>query len=112
MSDGRWWDSGSWWRWYLVAPVRWRIAGARDRVNTWQANRRRDVIKTENRRSTVKFLSGKISDMIRGGKLPGDVHVTGARPEADDRPSARAVRDARGQGLGKGATRARNGDKA
>jgi len=59
----------------------------------------------------MKFLSGKISDMIRGGRLPSDVQVTGPRAQADDRPSARAVRRGQGQGLGKGATRARNGDK-
>lgn len=54
-------------------------------------------------------LSGKISDRIRDGKLPADVQVTGPRPEADDRPSAAAVRSASGQGLGQGATRARSG---
>lgn len=59
----------------------------------------------------MRFLNGKISDMIRGGKLPKDVQVTGPRVEADDRPSTRAVRNGRGQGLGNGATRARNGDK-
>lgn len=55
----------------------------------------------------MKFLSGKISDFIRGGKLPKDVHVTGARPEASDIPSDAAVRRAEGHGLGRGATRAR-----
>lgn len=59
-----------------------------------------------------EFLSGKISDRIRGGKLPKNVQVTGPRVAADDRPSAKAVRTASGRGLGKGATRARNGDKA
>jgi hypothetical protein len=56
-------------------------------------------------------LSGKISDKIRKG-LPADVQVTGPRVEADDRPSASAIRNGSGQGLGKGATRARGGDKA
>jgi hypothetical protein len=59
-----------------------------------------------------EFLSGKISDRIRGGELPRDVQVTGPRPEADDRPSAAAVRRGSGQGLGRGAHRSRNGDKA
>jgi hypothetical protein len=58
-----------------------------------------------------EFLSGKISDRIRGGDLPKNVQVTGPRADADDRPSAKAVRSAKGHGLGKGATRARNGDK-
>lgn len=57
------------------------------------------------------FLSGKISDFIRSGKLPKGVQVTGPRIEADDRPSAKAVRRGSGQGLGKGATRARGGDE-
>jgi hypothetical protein len=53
-------------------------------------------------------LKGVISDMIRGGKLPKDVHVVGPRPEASDIPSTRAVRRAEGHGLGQGATRRRS----
>lgn len=56
-------------------------------------------------------LHGPISDRIRSRELPADVQVTGPRAEADDRPSAEAVRNAEGHGLGKGATRARSGDK-
>jgi hypothetical protein len=59
----------------------------------------------------MRRLEGKISDLIRGGTLPDDVQVTGPRVEADDRPSAKAVKGGSGQGLGKGAERARNGDK-
>jgi len=55
-------------------------------------------------------LSGKISDFIRGGKLPKDVHVTGSmRGHGETPPSPKSIRSARGQGLGKGAQRRRNG---
>jgi hypothetical protein len=55
------------------------------------------------------FLKGKISDRIRAGKLPKDVkHVYVRQPEV---PTPAAVRSAKGQGLGKGATRARSADK-
>lgn len=58
----------------------------------------------------MKKLGGKISDKIRSGELPDDVQVTGPRVEADDRPSVKAVRNAEGHGLGKGATESRSGD--
>lgn len=62
--DGRWWDWGAWWRWYLVRPLGWvlagqrdrwgwrvryglalRTAGLRDRAATWRANRSRDIVR-------------------------------------------------------------------
>lgn len=55
-------------------------------------------------------LSGKISDRIRGGKLPADVALKYERPElASDLPQADSVRHGEGHGLGHGADRARNG---
>lgn len=55
-------------------------------------------------------LAGKISDFIRSGKLPKDTHVVGKRPESGaDMPTTKAIKSAKGQGLGKGATRKRNG---
>ncbi len=44
-------------------------------------------------------LSGKISDRIRAGEIPPDA-LGAKRPPADDRPSADAVRNGRGQALG------------
>lgn len=46
LKDGRWWDHGSWWRWHLVRPLTWHLAGARDRVAVLRARRRQDVIDT------------------------------------------------------------------
>ena len=45
LTEGRWWDSGSWWRWRLIRPLAWRLAGARDRAATLRARRRQDVIR-------------------------------------------------------------------
>lgn len=53
-------------------------------------------------------LSGKISDMIRGGKLPKDVQTTSIK-RAPETPSAKAVKSAKGRSMGKGAERRRNG---
>ena len=63
-------------------------------------------------RSRALFnLAGKISDRIRGGKLPKDVKVTKVeRYEAP--PSSKAVRRAEGHGQGDGATRRRSGPGA
>lgn len=44
-------------------------------------------------------LSGKISDRIRSGEI-----VAGKVHREAEQPSAEAVRDGKGQGLGKGAT--------
>lgn len=46
LEDGHWWDQGSWWRWRLVRPIGWRLAGARDRVAVLRARRRQNVIDT------------------------------------------------------------------
>lgn len=61
--DGRWWDWGSWWRWWLVRPLGWHLAGLRERtrparltvafhvagwrdqLSTWRANRDRDIVR-------------------------------------------------------------------
>lgn len=51
------------------------------------------------------FLGGRISDMIRGGLLPGGVQVVGPRVEADDRPYPWAVLRADGHHLGAGGHR-------
>ena len=60
----------------------------------------------------MHFLKGIISDRIRSGKLPKDVaHKLDSRSTAAEQPSAKAVRDGKGQGLGRGATRARSADK-
>lgn len=56
----------------------------------------------------MKKLRGIISDRIRSGELPPDVRVKYTRTE--DKPSAKAVRDGSGKGLGQGATRRRSGD--
>jgi hypothetical protein len=57
------------------------------------------------------FLSGKISDRIRGGKLPKNVQLD--LPRTQPAPSSKAVRGGSGQGLGKGATRRRgSGDES
>jgi hypothetical protein len=45
VGKGRWWDGGSWWRWYLVRPVAFQVAGWRDRYATWRAYRDQDVIR-------------------------------------------------------------------
>jgi hypothetical protein len=51
-------------------------------------------------------LKGIISDRIRKGEIPKDALNPGRQqPE----PSAKAIKRAKGQGLGKGATGARNG---
>lgn len=50
----------------------------------------------------MKPLKGKISDKIRSGELPADVNVTKLRDMGEVAPpSPQAVRDARGQGVGK-----------
>jgi hypothetical protein len=56
----------------------------------------------------MKELSGKISDKIRGGKLPKDVEVI-KTDRVEPPPSSRAVRDGSGRSLGSGAERRRNG---
>jgi hypothetical protein len=43
--DGRWWDWGAWWRWYLVRPIGWHVAGLRDRYATWKIRRKSDVVR-------------------------------------------------------------------
>lgn len=56
-------------------------------------------------------LSGKISDRIRAGLVGGtDINFKGNNSD-DDPPPPNAVQGGSGYGLGKGATRARNGDK-
>lgn len=45
LEEGRWWDQGSWWRWRLVRPLAWHVAGVRDRVATVRARRRQDMIR-------------------------------------------------------------------
>jgi len=42
--DAHWWDAGGWIRRRVVSPVIWRAAGVRDRVGTWRANRKRDIV--------------------------------------------------------------------
>lgn len=54
-------------------------------------------------------LTGKISDRIRSGTLPKDVQINYARTA--ETPKTSSVRHGSGQGLGKGATRARSADK-
>lgn len=56
----------------------------------------------------MRKLSGKISDRIRGGDLPKDVVVTKTERQ-EPPPSSKAVRSAKGQSLGTGAERRRNG---
>lgn len=53
-------------------------------------------------------LSGKISDKIRSGTLPKDVQLT-KKDRSEPPPSSKAVRAAKGQSLGTGAERRRNG---
>ena len=59
-------------------------------------------------RDAMKELPGKISDRIRGGKLPKDVVVTKTERH-EPPPSDEAVRAAKGRSLGTGAERRRNG---
>jgi hypothetical protein len=42
---GRWWDGGAWWRWHVVGPVGWHVAGLRDRYGTWRLRRNSDVVR-------------------------------------------------------------------
>lgn len=42
--EGHWWDAGAWWRRSLVSPLAWHVAGVRDRLTTWRANRGRDIV--------------------------------------------------------------------
>lgn len=55
----------------------------------------------------MKPLKGKISDRMRSGELPPD--ILHKRPETNETPSPEAVRAAKGQGLGEGATKRRTG---
>jgi len=48
----------------------------------------------------MKSLRGIISDRIRSGEIPRDAVFPNKRPSTDDVPSAKAIRSARGQGLG------------
>lgn len=61
--DGHWWDWGSWWRWYLLRPLGWwlaglrplvarlrfelafHLAGWRDQYATWKIRRNSDVVR-------------------------------------------------------------------
>lgn len=54
-------------------------------------------------------LGGKISDRIRSGDIPKDALKKGRVTGADETPSIWAIKRAKGRGLGKGATQARNG---
>lgn len=54
----------------------------------------------------MKALSGKTSDRIRNGEIPKDSLTYERQPET---PSAKAVQNAHGQGLGQGATTGRSG---
>lgn len=59
-------------------------------------------------------LSGKISDALRKGLKSGKIkqdEVFLPKRTGDDTPSTKAIRSAKGQGLGQGATRRRSGDK-
>lgn len=57
--------------------------------------------------SPVGILSGKITDRIKSGDIPAE--ATKKVDRADDKPSVKAIKSAEGHGLGKGATRGRNG---
>jgi hypothetical protein len=50
-------------------------------------------------------LNGKISDRIRDGRIPND--AINYERGGEDFPSDDAIRSAKGQGLGKGATPSR-----
>lgn len=52
-------------------------------------------------------LVGRITRRILSGNIPRDAVFPG--PRAQEVPTPQAVRRAKGQGLGKGATRARGG---
>ena len=52
-------------------------------------------------------LSGKITDRILRGLIPHSTVMPPPRPA--EQPSASAIKRAKGQGLGKGATKARGG---
>lgn len=56
-------------------------------------------------------LSGKISDKLRKLFAPGD-SAWSAKRHGEAPPSSKAIRSAKGQGLGKGATRKRSGEGA
>lgn len=44
LKDGHWWDAGSWWRYRLIGPLAWKVAGLRDRRAVRRANRHRDIV--------------------------------------------------------------------
>lgn len=52
-------------------------------------------------------LSGKTSDRIRAGKIQAD--ALASRPQGDPPPKTSSILRALGFGLGRGATRGRNG---
>ncbi len=54
-------------------------------------------------------LKGKTSDRIRSGKIPSDALNVKRLDNAEDMPSAKAIRRAEGHGMGKGATARRGG---
>jgi hypothetical protein len=54
----------------------------------------------------MMHILGKITKRILSGEIPADsIHPTRSQPQ----PKPSSVRGAKGQGLGKGATRKRNG---
>ncbi len=61
----------------------------------------------------VEKLGGRISDRVRGEngqkKVDADIKFKGNTEQDEDPPSAKAIRNGRGCGLGNGATRARSG---
>jgi hypothetical protein len=59
----------------------------------------------------VKSLGGVISDRLRKLFEPNDPAWT-AKRQGEAPPSTKAIRSAKGQGLGKGATRKRSGEGA
>lgn len=59
----------------------------------------------------MEELGGKISDKLRA-TLKADDPAWTAKRQGEAPPSDDAVRNARGQGLGKGATRGRSGEGA
>jgi hypothetical protein len=56
-------------------------------------------------------ILGKITKRILSGEIPPD-SLSSKRLPVDNTPSSKAVRRARGQGLGNGATRKRSGPGA
>ena len=73
-----------------------------------RAIRRDHAEAIEMQEASVRKLSGKISDRIRGGELPKDVEVI-KTDRSEPPPSSQSVRDAGGRSLGTGAERRRNG---